>query len=135
MARDIIGFEWGKHHRTKNDKKGRKKTPVIYVFYRVSYSENNSNDPVMYVKVGRTKRHPNTRLVEYKNQNDEQFRMLKYWGVEQENLATYEKAILATLKKKYGNPCIGKEVFIVDIIDNVLSLIEMVLNKKIDKLP
>ncbi len=135
MARDAIGFEWGNYHRTKKDKKGRTKTPVIYVFYKMSYDNKHSNDPVLYVKVGKTKRHPDTRLVEYKNQNDEQFRMLKYWDVEQKNLTHYEKEILAALEEQYGKPCVGKEVFVADNIDNVLTLIELVLKGGLEKSP
>lgn len=129
MGRDVIGVEWGNYHRTKKDKKGRGITPVIYTFCKSSFVNCPEGKPILYIKVGRTKRHPKTRLTEYKNQNNGQFRILKYWNVEQESLVMLEKNVLDALKKKYGNPCEGKEVFIVDTIDSVLELINSILGE------
>lgn len=135
MARDAAGFEWGNYHRSKNRPKGRQPTVAIYVLYKVLHQSSFFGEPAILVKIGKTQRHPEQRLTEYRNQTinyrnkHDEFRMLKFWEVKKCDLTELETRVLAEMERRYGRPYEGKEMFLADNMESVLTLVSSVLKK------
>ncbi len=132
MAGNAWGADWGRYHRQKSEKKSavaarKKRTPCVYLLYKVDGEREWFGEPVLLVKVGKSERNV---LQRYSEQKSKGFVIASWWSIDLAKLHGCELEILRKCKERYGEPVEGNEVFRVsETIGAVKELIEGVVKE------